>query len=230
MAVPAAGEAAYDLEANLYVVGDGLSEAEDLDYAGTFSTALPEGEGTVALRSDENFVIPEVLSTVEQVSRTIMNLARQLRGEPPMANQWKRATAAAWTAANTVLADGEPGYEKDTGKFKIGNGVSGWNARPYAVSTDPEVVRDTIGQALLQGGYINVTVNDAGDTITLAVDAEALQDMLATFFQPGVGLVETYDDAGNHLGYAVAVPNKLLEAGAAVPPGTEPNTLIFRKA
>lgn len=44
----------------------------------------------------------------------------------------RRDTAAAWAAANPVLADGEPGYETDTHKLKIGNGSSAWNALPYA--------------------------------------------------------------------------------------------------
>ena len=51
-----------------------------------------------------------------------------------MANviQLRRGTAAAWAAANTVLAAGEMGTETDTGRFKIGDGTTGWNALPYA--------------------------------------------------------------------------------------------------
>lgn len=41
--------------------------------------------------------------------------------------QQRRGTAAQWAAANPVLADGEVGYEKDTGVVKIGNGTSNWN-------------------------------------------------------------------------------------------------------
>lgn len=43
----------------------------------------------------------------------------------------RRDTAAAWTAANPVLADGEPGYETDTNKLKIGNGSTAWVTLPY---------------------------------------------------------------------------------------------------
>ena len=47
--------------------------------------------------------------------------------------QFRRGTAAEWTAAGTtVLAQGEAGYEYDTGKFKIGNGSSTWTALPYS--------------------------------------------------------------------------------------------------
>ena len=42
--------------------------------------------------------------------------------------QIRRGTAAQWTAANTVLAAGELGYETDTGFFKVGDGVTAWNS------------------------------------------------------------------------------------------------------
>lgn len=41
--------------------------------------------------------------------------------------QQRRGTSSQWTAANPVLADGEIGFEKDTGVVKMGNGVSTWN-------------------------------------------------------------------------------------------------------
>ncbi|MGC0237263.1 GDSL-type esterase/lipase family protein [Arthrobacter sp. SD76] len=46
--------------------------------------------------------------------------------------QLRRGTAAEWTAANPVLANGEPGVETDTGKQKFGNGVAAWTVLPYA--------------------------------------------------------------------------------------------------
>ena len=45
--------------------------------------------------------------------------------------QVRRDTAAAWTAADPILASGEFGYETDTGKLKIGNGSSIWSALAY---------------------------------------------------------------------------------------------------
>lgn len=45
--------------------------------------------------------------------------------------QWRRDTAAAWAAANPVLAEGEAGFETDTGRAKVGNGSSAWNVLPY---------------------------------------------------------------------------------------------------
>jgi hypothetical protein len=45
--------------------------------------------------------------------------------------QYRRGTAAEWTAANPVLAVGEPGYEIDSGNFKVGNGIAHWDDLPY---------------------------------------------------------------------------------------------------
>jgi hypothetical protein len=42
----------------------------------------------------------------------------------------RRGTAAAWTAANPVLADGEPGYATDTQILKIGDGLTHWEDLP----------------------------------------------------------------------------------------------------
>jgi hypothetical protein len=45
--------------------------------------------------------------------------------------QTRRGTAAEWTAANPVLAEGESGFEKDTAREKVGDGVTAWNALGY---------------------------------------------------------------------------------------------------
>ncbi|MBB5167194.1 hypothetical protein [Mycobacterium sp. AZCC_0083] len=45
--------------------------------------------------------------------------------------QLRRGTAAQWTSANTLLAAGELGAETDTGKLKVGDGSSHWNALYY---------------------------------------------------------------------------------------------------
>lgn len=45
--------------------------------------------------------------------------------------EFRRGTAAAWTLVNPVLADGEPGWERDTHKLKMGDGVTAWSLLPY---------------------------------------------------------------------------------------------------
>ena len=47
---------------------------------------------------------------------------------------FRRGTAASWTNANPVLLSGEPGYETDTKKYKIGDGVTVWNSLAYVTS------------------------------------------------------------------------------------------------
>ena len=45
--------------------------------------------------------------------------------------QFKRGDAEKWNELNPILAEGEPGFELDTGKFKIGNGINTWKELPY---------------------------------------------------------------------------------------------------
>jgi len=46
--------------------------------------------------------------------------------------QFRRDTASAWSTVNPILSQGEAGYEFDTGRFKVGNGLSPWNSLPYS--------------------------------------------------------------------------------------------------
>jgi hypothetical protein len=45
--------------------------------------------------------------------------------------QFKRGTAQRWIEVNPILRQGEPGFEYDTGKLKIGDGFTPWLALPY---------------------------------------------------------------------------------------------------
>lgn len=45
--------------------------------------------------------------------------------------QLKRGKASSWITLNPILAPGEPGFEIDTGKIKIGNGVDTWLSLKY---------------------------------------------------------------------------------------------------
>lgn len=59
--------------------------------------------------------------------------------------QLRGGTAAAWTAANPILANKELGVETDTRKMKLGNGVANWNTLSYmslaanAVGSDKQI-------------------------------------------------------------------------------------------
>jgi hypothetical protein len=59
---------------------------------------------------------------------------------PPIPNQrmkFRRDTAARWAQVNPVLSDGEPGFEKDTGQLKVGDGTTVWVDLKYFVPHDP---------------------------------------------------------------------------------------------
>lgn len=43
----------------------------------------------------------------------------------------RRGASDLWTSVNPVLAEGEPGFETDTGRFKFGDGATPWNDLAY---------------------------------------------------------------------------------------------------
>jgi len=49
--------------------------------------------------------------------------------------QVRRDLATTWASINPILSSGEFGYETDTGKLKVGNGSTSWNALSYIGST-----------------------------------------------------------------------------------------------
>lgn len=71
----------------------------------------------------------------------------------------RRGTAAQWMAVNPVLQTGEPGVETDTGKLKIGNGVSHWLQLGYLSGEGtPGVDGDSAYQIAVDQGFVG-TVN-----------------------------------------------------------------------
>lgn len=45
--------------------------------------------------------------------------------------RFKRGTEARWKEVNPILLSGEPGFETDTGKIKVGDGVTRWTDLGY---------------------------------------------------------------------------------------------------
>ena len=43
----------------------------------------------------------------------------------------RRGTAQRWIEVNPILAQGEPGFEYDTGKLKVGDGIKAWTELEY---------------------------------------------------------------------------------------------------
>lgn len=104
--------------------------------------------------------------------------------------QVRRDTAANWTSADTVLSEGEIGYEIDTGYMKIGDGSTAWTALSYFTPNpvdDNTTYTYSVAQAgsdatmtlagtdassdvvtLVAGTQLTLTV--AGDNVTMDVD------------------------------------------------------------
>lgn len=88
--------------------------------------------------------------------------------------QLRRDTSINWTACNPVLSSGEPGFETDTGKLKIGNGSDTWDALAYietgatdlsAYSTTAEIetrVERADGGYEFTGGFSDRLTGQAG--------------------------------------------------------------------
>lgn len=61
--------------------------------------------------------------------------------------QQRRGTAAQWTSANPILSAGEIGFEVDTNKFKIGDGINRWDTLTYFTADAAGAIQDLIDGA-----------------------------------------------------------------------------------
>ena len=111
----------------------------------------------------------------------------QLRGYP----------AATWTGTNPVLLEREPGIETDTGKMKIGDGVTAWNALAYF--TTGVGSGDIVGPAAAVGGNLAVFDGTTGKLLTdggVNIGALAPKDS-PTFTGPVGGITGAMVGLGN---------------------------------
>lgn len=72
--------------------------------------------------------------------------------------QVKRGNKKDWEKLNPILREGEPGFELDTGKLKIGNGINTWDQLQYINSNlvnidvdNQSIIIDNIGQISIKG-------------------------------------------------------------------------------
>jgi len=94
--------------------------------------------------------------------------------------QWRRGTAAAWTSANPVLSEGTPGFETDTGKFKVGDGVKDWKTLGYKGD-----VTLSGAESLSNKTIVSPTISNPAISGTAAAPAK----ISASGTDPNVGLV-----------------------------------------
>jgi len=124
----------------------------------------------------------------------------------------RRDTASNWTSGNAVLASGEVGYETNTGKFKIGNGATAWNALGYSIVSN-------ISAAVL---------NDLGDvTITSAANGDFLRWNGTAWINDAVNL--STDTVGSYVESLVAGTGITLSnnSGEGATPTVAVNTAII---
>jgi hypothetical protein len=89
--------------------------------------------------------------------------------------QIRRGTAAQWVSTNSTLSSGEWGYETDTGRFKVGDGITAWNSLDYAAVTP---------DSFSQGTGIGLTTGTNGSTLSIAVTG--ISSSLVTDFNSAV--------------------------------------------
>jgi hypothetical protein len=134
--------------------------------------------------------------------------------------QQRRGTASQWTSANPILNAGEMGWESDTNKFKIGDGINHWADLDYFIDVN-STVNPAFGSSItFEGATDNafettlsitdptadrtITFPDATGTVALTSDiAELSQDAIDTALTAGTGITKTYNDGANTLTIAV---------------------------
>lgn len=87
----------------------------------------------------------------------------------------RRGLAATWTTKNEVLYAGEIGLERDTRKFKFGDGQTRWNDLPYVAGT----TQDGGG-----GGSVDLQLANAARVLPGSI---ALPSMVAAFGEVTIG-------------------------------------------
>jgi hypothetical protein len=83
----------------------------------------------------------------------------------------RRGTAVEWTAANPILAEGEMGLEKDTNKYKIGNGITNWNGLEYSSLPADVYTKD---QSVVRHDNEAIDLDNLGDVRARSIDVDNL--------------------------------------------------------
>lgn len=114
--------------------------------------------------------------------------------------QFKRGKASSWSSSNVLLNPGEPGFEIDTGKLKIGDGTHYWNELPYVGEDKTLIINANSQQDFPAIGDVDIIYkasaertlyqwNDVTQTYdpllpSNLVTEEELQEILANFKLP----------------------------------------------
>lgn len=105
----------------------------------------------------------------------------------------RRDTAANWTSENPTLAQGEFGYEADTGSLKIGDGVTAWTSLGY---------------------YTSIAGADLDNLLDVDTTGAIVGDVLkwdGTNWVPALDNTYTDQEVSNHLNVGTATPLQILQ-------------------
>ena len=95
--------------------------------------------------------------------------------------QFRRDTAANWESENTILSEGELGLDTTNERFKIGNGVDGWNEIDFAqYTTKAETFLATTTLAGSEGGTSDWDEETSGDWDGLFTTTKTVTGVLTT--------------------------------------------------
>ena len=99
-------------------------------------------------------------------------------------------TSANWTSKNPLLLKGEFGFETDTKKFKVGNGVDNWQKLDYASAESSKAVTNVYFDE--KTGLFTITYSDK---TTSTIDTKLEKVVVNfTYDQANQNLVLTLDD------------------------------------
>jgi hypothetical protein len=87
--------------------------------------------------------------------------------------QLRRDTSASWTSVNPTLAVGELGYETDTGKMKLGDGLTAWTSLNYYYFTaDLSDLSDVTISSAADGDFLRWNGSSwVNDAVNLGTDS-----------------------------------------------------------
>lgn len=132
--------------------------------------------------------------------------------------QIRRGAATEWTSVNPTLSAGEWGYETNTGRYKIGDGITAWTSLDYSAITPDSFVEGT-GIGLTQGtngstltiavtGISSSLVTDfnsavSGIVTSISVGAEEILDIVGTGLVGASGVGVDYQDGSDQIAISV---------------------------
>lgn len=129
--------------------------------------------------------------------------------------QHKTGTASQWTSVNPTLAKGEIGFETDTAKMKIGDGVTTYNNLPYLQAQAGESVGHIQYQYTVENGYIALDGSEISRSTYSALWTWCQNNSLTTSDQAsnpqlfGIGDSSTTFNVPNFI-------NRVLQGGSSV--------------